>query len=881
MYDCQGPINNNVICQNLLLDEPSGGAGLGVCGGPIEDNIITGNREEQYGGGGLEALSGIIRNNIIAGNYSNFGGAGISLQEGMIENNVIAGNSTLWDGGGVFWGAELILNTIVANQAGHRGGGVACIEQGTVLDCIIWGNSAPEDPQLTGSVVPTYSCIQDWTGGGEGNITDSPMFAGWPRETGRWTADPEFGEKNWQSTMVNGEASWVVDEFKGLLINPDTTQPLWFVIASNTETTINVWGDMSEIIVGDAYEIYDLRLRSWSPCIDAGDPASEYSKEPAPNGGRVNMGACGNTAEAACKSPDTDSDGLPDDWELHWFGDLDEDSDGDADGDGKSNIEEYRNGSDPAPLTNQIHNVTKDAWYLSIQDALSESQDGDEIVVYPGLYEENINFGGKNVVLRCTDPEDPIVVGATVIDGDGAESVVTFAGTEGGRCILSGFTIRNGSAQHGGGICGDTSGNPTGATIRNNVIAYNTAEAGGGLYACGGMITDNIIGRNTADRVGAGLRGCHGTIQNNVICENRLPDEMSGGAGLYQCHGLIQKNIITANRNDQYGGGGMEDCHGTIRDNVIAGNFGYGWGGGISICHGVIQNNLICGNRSFNGGGLYICNGQMSNNTIVLNEAGYNGGGLEQCQGDIRNCIIWANEASEGSQMNGCSDPHYSSVEAWEGGGEGNLTDFPMFLGWPREAGQWTEAPTFDENTWQTTLVNGEALWTVDDLQGLLVNPDTSQPLQFVVASNTETTINVWGDVLNLADAGEDYEVYDYRIDPESPCVDAGDNSIDAGRFDLDENYRRIGTKGKPGWNGAIDYVVADESGGITLLWKGFIDIGAYECQVPGPAPETFTVYTRERMDLGDWMAVFSGNISQWTDEEAGARQRFYRVEME
>ena len=39
-----------------------------------------------------------------------------------------------------------------------------------------------------------------------------------------------------------------------------------------------------------------------SPCIDAGDPASDYSNEPEPNGGRINMGAYGNTGEAS-KSP--------------------------------------------------------------------------------------------------------------------------------------------------------------------------------------------------------------------------------------------------------------------------------------------------------------------------------------------------------------------------------------------------------------------------------------------------------------------------------------------------------------------------------------------------------------------------------------------------
>ncbi len=40
-----------------------------------------------------------------------------------------------------------------------------------------------------------------------------------------------------------------------------------------------------------------------SPCIDAGDPADDYSNEPEPNGDRINMGAYGNT-EQASKSPE-------------------------------------------------------------------------------------------------------------------------------------------------------------------------------------------------------------------------------------------------------------------------------------------------------------------------------------------------------------------------------------------------------------------------------------------------------------------------------------------------------------------------------------------------------------------------------------------------
>jgi hypothetical protein len=46
----------------------------------------------------------------------------------------------------------------------------------------------------------------------------------------------------------------------------------------------------------------DYHLLPGSPAIDAGDPSSDWSNEPWPNGGRVNMGAYGNTT-AATRSP--------------------------------------------------------------------------------------------------------------------------------------------------------------------------------------------------------------------------------------------------------------------------------------------------------------------------------------------------------------------------------------------------------------------------------------------------------------------------------------------------------------------------------------------------------------------------------------------------
>ena len=77
-----------------------------------------------------------------------------------------------------------------------------------------------------------------------------------------------------------------------------------------------------------------------------------------------------------------------------------------------------------------------------------------------------------------------------------------------------------------------------------------------------------------------------------------------------------------------------------------------------------------------------------------------------------------------------------------------------------------------------------------------------------------------------------------------------------------------------------MNYIVREEGGAVTLIWKGFIDMWTYECQVFGEVPETFTIYSTEGMESGDWIDVFTGNVSAWTDSEATGRQKFYRVEM-
>ncbi len=483
----------------------------------IQNNTITGNKATNdsffSSGGGLAFCDGMIQNNTITGNYAPVGG-GLAACDGTIQNNVISGNSANAAGGlGEAYGT-IQNNTITDNEATSRGGGLILCS-GSIHNCIIWGNTAPTDPQLYNSSTPMYSCIQGWTEGGTGNITEDPRFV-----------DPGNG---------------------------------------------------------------DYRLSAGSPCADAGMNEGWMSSATDLDGNpRILYGGLSLTVDMGAH-------------EFVWTWYVDDSVT--SSGDGTSWATAIK----------------------TIQEGIDASFDGDTVMVAKGTYEENIRIGGKNIILRSTDPTDPAVVANTVIDGNQAGSVVTFSGTETEACVLSGFTIRNGDADMGGGIFG----NGTYATIRNNTITGNSA----------------------ADR----------------------------GGGLFQCHGTIRDNTITG--NIAFLGGGLRGCAGMIEKNTITGNTAADRGGGLSSCGATIQNNVISGNvATDNGGGLAGCAGTLESNTITNNSAITEGGGLWWCTGTIRNCIVWGNTAPTGPQLQSSGDPTYCCIQSWTGGGEGNITEDPQFV---------------------------------------------------------------------------------------------------------------------------------------------------------------------------------------------------------
>jgi len=276
-----------------------------------------------------------------------------------------------------------------------------------------------------------------------------------------------------------------------------------------------------------------------------------------------------------------------------------------------------------------IINVPADQ--TTIQAGINASVNNDTVRVGAGTYVENINFGGRNIVVGSwfLDDGDPSFILSTIIDGNASGRVVTFTNGETSAAKIIGFTIQNGD---GGILCSNNS-NPT---ISSNNISGNTSPIEGGGIVCDGAnptISYNIISGNTATTVGGGICCSFSspTIIHNKISENLALYQNMGGGGIFLLfsNAAISHNTIIGNRTHFYGGGiYCNEGSPAISYNTIAGNTAYGnYGGGI-CCYSnsspLIDHNTVSQNSAFYGGGLYCWYSDPTiTNTIFWNDAAY------------------------------------------------------------------------------------------------------------------------------------------------------------------------------------------------------------------------------------------------------------------
>ena len=137
--------------------------------------------------------------------------------------------------------------------------------------------------------------------------------------------------------------------------------------------------------------------------------------------------------------------------------------------------------------------------YGVIQDAIQAARDGDEIVVGAGRYCEAIDFLGKAITVRSSDGPSVTTIDATGLN----TSVVTCWSGEGPGSVLEGFLITGGNGFWGGGM-GNNYSSPT---ITNCTFGGNNAYIGGGMsnsYSSP-TVTDCTFSRNTSSTGGGGV----------------------------------------------------------------------------------------------------------------------------------------------------------------------------------------------------------------------------------------------------------------------------------------------------------------------------------------------------------------------------------------
>ena len=581
IYGCHGIIQYNTIANNTT-DESYGyfGGGLSNCNGTIQYNTIKGNTANEYGGG-LFDCNGTIQNNSITGNRGWCGG-GLSSCDGTIQNNTIWMNSAIY-GGGLYDcdNGNIQNNTICSNRAIVFGGGLYDCSS-AIKNCIIWENSAPVDgDQIYKSSLPSYSCIEDWTGGGTGNIASDPKLL-----------LPEWGEFHLKADSpcidAGGSISELDEDFEG--------------DERGYNGTLEPRGDGSDYDIGADEYIGTVPTVTPTPTPCAISVPGDYST----------IQAAIDASQKGCKiivSPGTYKENI--------------------NFKGKDIILSSTDPENPAVVAGTIIDGKEAGTVVTFSGKESA------FCVLEGFTIANgkADWGGGIIANGCLSMIKNCVIsgntasssGGGILQCNGIIQNNTITGNTasdgGGGLYLCVGTIRkntitgNSASGEGGGLYGCLN------MILNNTITGNTAGWGGGLYFCNGTIQNNTITGNTAD-FGGGLYECDGTIQNNSITGNTA----DWGGGLYWCIGTIQNNTITGN-SASGGGGGLCDCdNATIRNNTIWMNSAINGGGLYNCGNANILNNTIWNNRATNrGGGLYDCESEIKD-CIIWGNSSPNGG---------------------------------------------------------------------------------------------------------------------------------------------------------------------------------------------------------------------------------------------------------------
>ena len=356
------------------------------------------------------------------------------------------------------------------------------------------------------------------------------------------------------------------------------------------------------------------------------------------------------------------------------------------------------------------------------------------------------------------------------------------------------------SARNGGAVCCIIGH----ATFVGCIFAGNVAGAyGGALYGEAGQLTatDCVFVGNRAGDAGGGislymgsavLAGCF-LGGNTATPSSTTP---SGGAGMY--NGFTSSVVVTrclfsgnlAHNMSQYSrhiaGGGMYNRDAgnvTIANSLFVGNAAIGDESLPNLCAGV-QNE---GSTS----------SYITNCTFADNDAGGGTGGI--VGGTVSNSVAWNPRCRR--EYWDCTIT-YSDIRLGTGG-VGTINLDPNFVAGP--PGRFTADGLYDPDTYTVTLTDPNATWVPNELVGKFVRvpaywPSSRRVFAFPIVANTAHTMTVWADAKAIQDGAswiglgkigfDHYDICDYHLAPDSPCIDAGDPTYAPGPDEMDLDGR-------------------------------------------------------------------------------------------
>lgn len=306
--------------------------------------------------------------------------------------------------------------------------------------------------------------------------------------------------------------------------------------------------------------------------------------------------------------------------------------------------------------------------HSTIQAAIDAAQDGDEVLVAPGTYNELIDFLGKAITLRSSDGAE-----VTIIDGAGLnDSVVKFVNDEGPDSVLDGFTITGGvgglvdGLSFGGGMLIDESS----PTVVNCTFEANTvlnSGRGGGIAVLSGSPE---------------IRGCTFLNNGNEGITGGAIVTVTSAASIIDC--LFDGNIANS-------GGGIEtigDDTATVINCIFRNHHVIVGGGGAATVNNSASTTFIgClftnNSADVEGGALSAVDSGaliVLNSTFVGNDNLPNEGGAIHIRGGAPAALVMNSIFRDNSnQITGAATVSYSNVQ---GGfeGLGNIDGNPMFV---------------------------------------------------------------------------------------------------------------------------------------------------------------------------------------------------------